>query len=170
MALCLLKAAISRKGLAPLTKAGKGGGAYSAGEPGTRPPELRTGTRMSEPPGSTCTRLGGTSIAPPAEEARVPHDRRGGHSPVPSHLAGVVIFAAFSVPAEAHAGARQVFAAAVCPVVRVGLGRLGTVAWPVAAALLLIGKVQGDVQGAGQEGVAFVGLRRTRSTGLGPHS
>lgn len=35
--------------LPPLTKAGKGGGAYSAGEPGTRPPELRTGTRMSEP-------------------------------------------------------------------------------------------------------------------------
>lgn len=62
------------------------------------------------------------------------------------------------------------FAAAVCPVVRVGLGRLGTVAWPVAAALLLIGKVQRGIQGASQEGVAFVGLRRTRSTGFGPRS
>lgn len=31
------------------TKPEKGGGVYSAGEPGTRPPELRTGAGMSEP-------------------------------------------------------------------------------------------------------------------------
>ena len=62
------------------------------------------------------------------------------------------------------------FAAAVSPVVRVGFRRLGTVTWPVAATLLLVGKVQGSVQGAGQEGVAFMGLKRARSTGLGLQS
>ena len=85
-----------------------------------------------------------------------------------THLAGL-FFTALCVPAEAHAGARQVFAAAVCSVVRGGLGGLGAVAWPVAA-LLLVGKVQGRVQGAGQEGVSFTGLRRARGTGLGPAS
>lgn len=84
------------------------------------------------------------------------------------HLAGV-FFTALCVPAEAHAGAGQVFAAAVSSVVRGGLGGLGAIAWPVAA-LLLIGKVQGRVQGAGQEGVSFTGLRRARNTGLGPAS
>lgn len=58
------------------------------------------------------------------------------------------------------------FAAAVCFVVRVEFRGLGTVTGPVTA-FLLIGKVQGSVQGASQEGISFVGLKRTRSTGLG---
>lgn len=57
------------------------------------------------------------------------------------------------------------FAAAVRFMVRVEFGGLGTIARPVAT-LLLIGKVQGCVQGASQEGVSFMGLRRTRSVGL----
>lgn len=61
------------------------------------------------------------------------------------------------------------FAAAVCFVVRVEFSGLGTVTRPVTT-FLLIGKVQGSVQGTGQEGISFVGLRRTRSTGLGPGS
>lgn len=61
------------------------------------------------------------------------------------------------------------FAAAICSVVTVGLRGLGTITGPVAT-LLLIGKVQGGVQGAGQQGVAFMGLRRAGSTGLGPGS
>lgn len=61
------------------------------------------------------------------------------------------------------------FAAAVSFVVRVEFGGLGTITRPVAT-LLLIGKVQGSVQRPGQEGISFVGLRRTRSTGLGPGS
>lgn len=78
---------------------------------------------------------------------------------VPPHLSRI-FFAALSVLAEAHVGARRVFAAAVCFVVRVGLGGLGTITRPVAT-LLLIGKVQGVVQGASQEGISFMGLRRT---------
>lgn len=85
-------------------------------------------------------------------------------SALSSHLAGL-LFPALCVPAEAHIGAGQVFAAAVCFMVRVGFGGLGTIARPVAT-LLLVGKVQGSVQGASQEGVSFMGLRRTRSTGL----
>lgn len=81
-----------------------------------------------------------------------------------SHLAGL-LFTALCVPAEAHVGAGQVFAAAVRFMVRVEFGGLGTIARPVAT-LLLIGKVQGCVQGASQEGVSFMGLRRTRSIGL----
>lgn len=61
------------------------------------------------------------------------------------------------------------FAAAVCSVVTVGVKGLGTIAGPVAT-LLLIGKVQGGVQGAGQKGISFMGLRRAGSTGLGPGS
>lgn len=45
-------------------------------------------------------------------------------------------------------------------VMREGLRALGTVAGPVTA-LLLVGKVQGIVQGASKEGIAFMGLRRT---------
>lgn len=85
-----------------------------------------------------------------------------------SHLAGL-LFTALCVPAEAHVGAGRVFAAAMRSVVTVGLRGLGTIARPVGT-LLLIGKVQGGVQGAGQEGVSFMGLRRAGSTGLGPGS
>lgn len=81
-----------------------------------------------------------------------------------SHLAGL-LFTALCVPAEAHVGAGQVFAAAMCFMVSVGFGGLGTIARPVAT-LLLVGKAQGSVQGASQEGVSFMRLRRTRSMGL----
>lgn len=75
-----------------------------------------------------------------------------------SHLAGLFL-SAFSVPAEAHVGTRRVFATAMSFVMRVGLGGLGAIARPVAS-LLLVGKVQGIVQGASKEGIAFMGLRR----------
>lgn len=61
------------------------------------------------------------------------------------------------------------FAAAMCFVVTVGFRGLGTIARPVTT-LLLIGKAQGSVQGASQEGVSFMGLERTGCTGLGPGS
>lgn len=82
-------------------------------------------------------------------------------APLSSHLAGL-FFTTLCVPAEAHIGAGQVLAAAVCFVVGIGFRGLGTIARPVAT-LLLIGKVQGSVQGASQEGISFMGLRRTRS-------
>lgn len=52
------------------------------------------------------------------------------------------------------------FAAPVYFVMGVGLRGPGTVARPVAT-LLLVGKVQGIVQGASKEGISFMGLRRT---------
>lgn len=52
------------------------------------------------------------------------------------------------------------FAAAVHFVMGVGLRGLGTIAGPVTM-LLLVGKVQGIVQGASKEGISFMGLRRT---------
>lgn len=52
------------------------------------------------------------------------------------------------------------FAAAMSFMMRVGLRGLGAVARPVTV-LLLVGKVQGIVQGASKEGIAFMGLRRT---------
>lgn len=52
------------------------------------------------------------------------------------------------------------FAAAMSFMMRVGLRGLGAVGKPVTA-LLLVGKVQGIVQGASKEGIVFMGLRRT---------
>lgn len=103
-------------------------------------------------------------LGPCGGEARTPC----ACSPLSSHLARL-FFTALRVPAEAHIGARWVFVAAMCFVVRVEFRGLGTVTRPVAT-FLLIGKVQGSVQGTGQEGISLVGLRRTRNTGLGPGS
>lgn len=75
-----------------------------------------------------------------------------------SHLAGLFL-STFSVPAEAHTGTRRVLAAALDFVMTGGLWGLGTIARPVAT-LLLVGKVQGIVQGASKEGISFMGLRR----------
>lgn len=88
-------------------------------------------------------------------------DRQGGFSTLfpSSYLAGLFL-SSFSVPAEAHIGTRWVFAAAVYFVMRVGLRGFGTIARPVTT-LLLVGKVQGIVQGASKEGISFMGLRRT---------
>lgn len=119
---------------------------------------------MTSAPLAPSIRDGLRPLASSAGRGGTPH----GRSLPFSHLAEL-FFTTFCVPAEAHIGAGWVFAAAVCFVVRVEFGGLGTITRPVTA-FLLIGKVQGSVQGASQEGVSFMGLRRTRSTGLGPGS
>ena len=91
---------------------------------------------------------------------------KGPLSALSSHLAGLFV-PTLGVPAEAHIRAGWVLAAAGCSVVGIGFRGLGAITRPVVMGLL-IGKVQGSVQGAGQEGVSFVRLRRTRSAGVRP--
>lgn len=82
----------------------------------------------------------------------------GGGCSRPPHLAGLLL-TALRVPAEAHAGAGRVLAVAVASEAGAGLGGLGAVGRP-GVALLLGGQVQRGVQGARQEGVPLLGLRR----------
>lgn len=114
------------------------------------------------PPSSALlTPLVQTELFPFDRGGRKAYDRQGGFSTLSpfSYLAGFFL-STFRVPAEAHIGTRRVFAAAVYFVMRVGLRGLGAVARPVTM-LLLVGKVQGIVQGASKEGISFMGLRRT---------